>query len=92
MQAIQNIGLASVSLLSGLIVDHYGYIWLEVFFVFWLVLASLATVLLWLVDYHSELQFLNMSTVQRKALDKTVREKAEAETAILLASRDNYVF
>jgi hypothetical protein len=87
MQAIQNIGLASVSLLSGLIVDHYGYI-----FVFWLVLASLATVLLWLVDYHSEIQFLNMSTVQRKALDKKVREKAEAETAKLLASRDNYVF
>ncbi len=35
MQAVQNLGLAVISLLAGFIVDKYGYMWLEVFFVGW---------------------------------------------------------
>jgi hypothetical protein len=50
MQAIQNFGLALVSLLVGLIVDNHGYLWLEVFFIFWLTLATVATLALWIVD------------------------------------------
>jgi hypothetical protein len=69
MQAIQNLGLASVSLLSGLIVDEYGYLWLEVFFIFWLVLATIATVLLWLVDMYMSGGYLNMSAERRKLVD-----------------------
>ena len=36
MQAIQNLGLAVISLVAGLIVDSKGYLVLEVFFMVWL--------------------------------------------------------
>lgn len=32
-QSIQNLGLAVGSILAGIIVDHAGYVWLEVFFI-----------------------------------------------------------
>ena len=44
MQAIQNLGLALITMLAGLIVDQHGYIWLELFFIFWLVVALIATI------------------------------------------------
>ncbi len=50
MQAIQNLGLAVISLLVGYIVDNYGYLWVEIFFIFWLILATILTVILWIVD------------------------------------------
>ena len=36
MQAIQNLGLAVISLTAGIIVDQNGYLILEVFFMAWL--------------------------------------------------------
>ncbi len=30
MQAVQNLGLAVISMVAGMIVDQYGYMWLEV--------------------------------------------------------------
>ena len=36
MQAVQNLGLAVISLVAGLIVDSKGYLVLEVFFMVWL--------------------------------------------------------
>jgi MFS family permease len=65
MQAVQNLGLAVISLLAGLIVDKDGYLWLEIFFVGWLILATIATVALWLNDSVGE-GFLNMTPKQRK--------------------------
>ena len=81
MQAIQNLGLAAIALLAGLIVDHYGYLWLEVFFIFWLVLATLATVVLWLVDLHYNGRYLNMTAKERKAVDE--QRKSDEETKLL---------
>ena len=92
MQAIQNLGLASVSLIAGLIVDNYGYIWLEVFFIFWLVLAAIATVLLWLVDFHSETKFLNLSTKQRKELEIQTKQAAVTERSQLLNWPDEDIY
>ena len=92
MQAIQNLGLASVSLIAGLIVDNYGYIWLEVFFIFWLVLAAIATVLLWLVDFHSETKFLNLSTKQRKELEIQTQQGAVTERSQLLNWPDEDIY
>ena len=92
MQAIQNLGLASVSLIAGLIVDNYGYIWLEVFFIFWLVLAAIATVLLWLVDFHSETKFLNLSTRQRKELELENQHQTEAQRPLLLNWPDEDIY
>ena len=90
MQAIQNLGLAGVSLLAGLIVDHHGYLWLEVFFIFWIVMATIATVLLWLVDHNSETKFLNMSTKQRKVLEEEkMASNSSNVQAEILSSQDD---
>lgn len=42
MQAIQNLGLAVVPIVAGYIVDHNGYLMLEVFFLAMLCLALIA--------------------------------------------------
>jgi len=57
MQAIQNLGLALISLLVGYIVDNYGYLWAEVFFIFWLILAAVSTITLWIVDKVTRIYF-----------------------------------
>lgn len=35
-QAVQNLGLALITMVTGLIVDHYGFLMLEIFFIVWL--------------------------------------------------------
>ncbi|XP_060587464.1 major facilitator superfamily domain-containing protein 1-like [Ruditapes philippinarum] len=50
MQAIQNLGLATISIAAGSIVDSNGYLILEVFFLAWLCIALIAAVLLYLID------------------------------------------
>ena len=42
MQSIQNLGLAVVTIITGVIVDHYGYLVLEVFLLFCLCVALIA--------------------------------------------------
>jgi len=86
MQAIQNLGLATITLLAGLIVDNYGYLWLEVFFIFWLVLTTLATVGLWLIDLYYNDRYLNMSAKERKLVDESRRKVDEKN---LLDSSDD---
>ena len=72
MQAIQNLGLAVISLLAGTIVDNYGYMWLEIFFIGWLILAALAAVIIWIVDYWKD-GYLNMTIQQRHLFDEKNR-------------------
>ena len=78
MQAIQNLGLALITMLAGLIVDGHGYIWLELFFIFWLVVALVATIAIWLIDISGD-GYLNMSIQQREDFDKAKKEAEEAE-------------
>ena len=95
MQAIQNLGLAAIALLAGLIVDQYGYLWLEVFFILWLSLATVATVMLWLVDLYQNNGFLNMSLEQRKVHEEELSEaqKVEDETRLLSGNDDaQYIY
>ena len=42
MQAIQNLGLAIVPIMAGYIVDHNGYLMLEVFFLAMLCIALIS--------------------------------------------------
>ena len=63
MQAIQNLGLALCNMLTGLIVDQEGYIWLELFFVFWLAIALVCTIVVWLIDISGD-GYLNMGIQQ----------------------------
>ncbi|XP_042878188.1 major facilitator superfamily domain-containing protein 1-like isoform X2 [Penaeus japonicus] len=50
MQSIQNLGLALISMLAGLIVDLKGYLVLEMFYMVWLCVALISTVVMWLTD------------------------------------------
>jgi nitrate/nitrite transporter NarK len=86
MQAVQTLGLAAISLLAGLIVDQYGYLWLEVFFIFWLVLATVATIVLWLVDLHYNDRYLNMTAKERKIFDEQIRARHLEDEIKLLSS------
>ena len=77
MQAIQNAGLALITMVAGLIVDNHGYIWLELFFIFWLVVALVATIAIWIIDISGD-GYLNMGIQQREDFDKAKKE-AERE-------------
>ena len=72
MQAIQNLGLAVISLLAGFIVDRLGYLYLEIFFIFWLTVALLATIAMWVLDWMKG-KYLNMSIKQRKEYESRQR-------------------
>ncbi|XP_005106021.1 major facilitator superfamily domain-containing protein 1 [Aplysia californica] len=74
MQAIQNLGLAVISLTAGIIVDKSGYLILEVFFMAWLCLALIAAVLLYLVDAARGGK-LNYSSKKRNALKELEDEE-----------------
>jgi len=67
MQSIQNLGLAAISQVAGIIVDKKGYLVLEVFFCAWLCVALIASILLYLVD-AAKGTGLNLSTLERKKL------------------------
>ena len=55
MQAIQNLGMALITMVSGMVVDKMGYLWLEIFFLFWLVIGLIGTVAIWIIDIVSHL-------------------------------------
>lgn len=78
MQAIQNLGLATIAIAAGSIVDTKGYLILEVFFLAWLCIALMAGVLLYLID-AAQGGVLNKSAKQRKkereALESNPAEK-----------------
>jgi len=78
MQAIQNLGLALCNMLTGLIVDQEGYIWLELFFVFWLAIALVCTIVVWLMDISGD-GYLNMGIQQREDFDAEKKRKEEEE-------------
>lgn len=70
MQAIQNLGLAVAANVTGMLVDWKGYINVEMFFVLWIAIAVIFTVVLIVQDHFREGD-LNKSTAQRKALEST---------------------
>ncbi|XP_053692957.1 major facilitator superfamily domain-containing protein 1-like isoform X2 [Sabethes cyaneus] len=64
-QSVQNLGLAVISMLSGVIVDKGGYFMLEIFFIGWLVVSLLATIVIWLYDGNNS-GILNMTPAERE--------------------------
>lgn len=74
-QSVQNLGLAVISMISGMIVDKYGFLYLEVFFICWLGIAFLATIIIWIYDKKTKGN-LNMSPSQRKELSDKLLEDA----------------
>ncbi|XP_050361562.1 major facilitator superfamily domain-containing protein 1-like [Nymphalis io] len=85
-QAVQNLGLATVIILAGAIVDKYGYLMLEMFFLGCLFVSLIAAVLIYILDSANN-GILNLSPSMRDALKKTtVRTE---ETANLLEHVDS---
>ncbi|XP_038222171.1 major facilitator superfamily domain-containing protein 1-like [Zerene cesonia] len=66
-QAVQNLGLATVIIFAGMIVDKYGYLMLEMFFLGCLFIALIAAVLIYILDSANS-GVLNLSTHEREAL------------------------
>ncbi|XP_023371450.1 major facilitator superfamily domain-containing protein 1 isoform X2 [Otolemur garnettii] len=67
MQSIQNLGLAIISIVAGMILDTRGYLFLEVFFIACVSLSLLSVVLLYLVD-RAQGGNLNYSAKQREEM------------------------
>ncbi|XP_069939340.1 lysosomal dipeptide transporter MFSD1 isoform X1 [Cherax quadricarinatus] len=72
MQSIQNLGLALISMLAGLIVDVKGYLVLEMFYMVWLCIALASTAAIAVVDSNGS-GYLMMSPAQRR-LEKQASE------------------
>ena len=69
MQSIQNLGLAVVSIVAGKLVDTFGYLMLEVFFLACLSIALITAIILWMTD-STRGGKLNYSASQRGKLEK----------------------
>ena len=84
MQAVQNLGLALVTIVSGVIVDRAGYLVLEVFFCACLCLSLIAGILLYVVDSAPGGR-LNLAAWTRNKLEQKEKEEKEAKRSALCA-------
>ncbi|PAA85696.1 hypothetical protein BOX15_Mlig018958g3 [Macrostomum lignano] len=78
MQSIQNLGLAVINQVSGLIVDSKGYLILEVFFLAWLCLALIFCAVLYLWDISKLGGELNKSASSRRKDAELAKQATEA--------------
>ena len=70
-QAIQNAGLGAIYVAAGAIKDiDDTYVYIEIFYIAWLAVAILTTVLMWILDFRKN-NYLFMSDKQRKEFEKT---------------------
>lgn len=75
MQAAQNLGLAIVAMLEGIIVDRGGFVITELFFIAWLCVTILAITVIWIKDVQSG-GYLNMTPSNRQNFLKKLREES----------------
>ena len=80
MQAIQNLGMALITMMSGWVVDKMGYLWLEYFFIFWLAVALLCTLVIWVMDFYGS-GYLNMGVEAREEHDEEVKRREKRQQA-----------
>lgn len=52
-------------MLAGMVVDHGGFMMLEIFFMGWLSVALIATIVIWLYDINNK-GILNLTPGQRE--------------------------
>ncbi len=78
MQALQNGGMALLTMAAGKVVDGKGYLWLELFFCANLAVALVCTVFLWVLD-QNDLGYLNMSVSQREAHKEFKKKRKEEQ-------------
>ncbi|CAG9784352.1 unnamed protein product [Diatraea saccharalis] len=86
-QAVQNFGLATVLILAGIIVDKYGYLMLEMFFLSCLFVSLIAAVLIYIIDSATD-GVLNLSPSKRESMK--IYPSSTEETANLLENEENH--
>ncbi|EEB18317.1 transport protein, putative [Pediculus humanus corporis] len=84
-QSIQNLGLALITMVAGLIVDSGGYLMLEVFFLACLCVSLIAIVVIWIFDSLRN-GILNMSVKERDLYESNKLGSEILEREKLLAS------
>ena len=75
MQSVQNLGLACISILTGVLVDSAGYFVLEIFFLGSLCLALISALLLYFLD-NLKGGILGISKKKRQELLKLQSEES----------------
>lgn len=86
-QAVQNMGLAVVIIAAGVIVDKYGYLMLEMFFLGCIFISLIAAVFIYIIDSANN-GILNMSPNMRESTKSQRRVDGVGETANLLENED----
>lgn len=86
-QAVQNLGLATVIILAGVIVDKFGYLMLEMFFLACLFISLIAAILIYVMDSLDD-GVLNMSPSKRESMKLHNSMIQHDETATLLDNED----
>ncbi|XP_017889471.1 major facilitator superfamily domain-containing protein 1-like isoform X2 [Ceratina calcarata] len=84
-QAVQNLGLAVVSILAGIIVDKGGYFMLEMFFLGWLWISLITSVAIWVWDVATSGGYLNMTPGEREKYEALRRTPESLEREKLLS-------
>ncbi|OAD46998.1 Major facilitator superfamily domain-containing protein 1, partial [Eufriesea mexicana] len=84
-QSVQNLGMAIVSILAGMIVDQLGYLILEMFFLGWLWISLITAVAIWMSDLSTSGGYLNMTPGQREKYEEMQRSPESLERRKLLA-------
>ncbi|KAJ0181914.1 hypothetical protein K1T71_002636 [Dendrolimus kikuchii] len=87
-QAVQNLGLGAVMIMAGAIVDQYGYLMLEMFFLSCLFVSLIAAVLIYIMDSASD-GVLNMSPSMRENMKPQVSIKSSDDTPHLLENEES---
>ncbi|KZC04201.1 Major facilitator superfamily domain-containing protein 1, partial [Dufourea novaeangliae] len=84
-QSVQNLGLAIVAIVAGIIVDRSGYFMLEIFFLGWLWISLITAVAIWLLDTATSGGYLNMTPGQREKYEEIRRTPESLEREKLLS-------
>ncbi|KAF5274952.1 hypothetical protein FQR65_LT04293 [Abscondita terminalis] len=84
-QSIQNLGLAIGTIFAGMIIDNYGYLWLEVFFICNLFIALISSIIMLFID-TSKNGPLNMTPSQRERHQQTILAAQVLEREKLLSA------
>ena len=64
-------GMALMTMMAGWVVDKLGYEWLEYVFLFWLSVALLCTIIIWIMDFYGSGN-LNLSVAEREERNRQI--------------------
>ncbi|KAK9509921.1 hypothetical protein O3M35_004808 [Rhynocoris fuscipes] len=81
-QALQNLGLAVATMLAGMVVDSGGYLLLEMFFLAWLFVSLIVSLLMWIYDIRTT-GVLNMTVAQRTAYENAKASNKDITESLL---------